>query len=120
VGATLIDGIILAIPNFIFRAAFSYATAETLAVIVGLIYFVALVGSRGQTVGNMAVSTRIIDARTGGPISYAKALGRYVSQIVLAVVFLIPFILSCLWPLWDRRKQTLHDKMAGTLVVKTR
>lgn len=119
VGATIIDGIILAIPNFIFRAALSYAAAETLAVIVGLVYYVALLGGRGQTVGNMAVGTRVIEARTGGPISYGRALGRWASELVLAILFFIPFILSCLWPLWDRQKQTLHDKMAGTLVIRT-
>jgi uncharacterized RDD family membrane protein YckC len=24
-----------------------------------------------------------------------------------------------LWPLWDRQKQTLHDKIAGTVVLRT-
>jgi uncharacterized RDD family membrane protein YckC len=32
-------------------------------------------------------------------------------------IFLI--LLDVLWPLWDEKKQTLHDKAAGTFVIKT-
>ena len=28
-------------------------------------------------------------------------------------------LLDVLWPLWDEQKQTLHDKAAGTFVIKT-
>ncbi len=28
-------------------------------------------------------------------------------------------LLDDLWMLWDKQKQTLHDKIAGTIVVKT-
>jgi uncharacterized RDD family membrane protein YckC len=30
----------------------------------------------------------------------------------------LPLLISYLWPLWDSRNQTLHDKMASTIVVK--
>jgi uncharacterized RDD family membrane protein YckC len=30
---------------------------------------------------------------------------------------LVIYLVNILWPLWDPRKQTLHDKVAGTLVV---
>jgi hypothetical protein len=30
----------------------------------------------------------------------------------------IPHYLDLLWPLWDRQNQTLHDKVASTLVVR--
>jgi uncharacterized RDD family membrane protein YckC len=30
----------------------------------------------------------------------------------------VPIILDYLWPLWDRENQTLHDKIAGTVVLK--
>jgi len=29
-------------------------------------------------------------------------------------------VLDVLWPLWDRRNQTLHDKIVGTLILRTR
>jgi len=30
----------------------------------------------------------------------------------------IPAILDYLWPLWDRKKQALHDKVVGSVVVR--
>ena len=38
-----------------------------------------------------------------------------------AVLTLVPFVgslLDLLWPLWDPRNQTLHDKAAGTVVLR--
>ena len=39
-------------------------------------------------------------------------------QIVLAFTIIGGF-LDVLWPLWDRQNQTLHDKAAGTVVLRT-
>jgi uncharacterized RDD family membrane protein YckC len=36
------------------------------------------------------------------------------------MLFVIPILVDDLWPLWDKQKQTLHDKVAGTVVVKRR
>lgn len=117
VGATIVDGLILLIPNLILRYA-GRAGGGVLALIVDAAYITLMLGQRGQTVGNMAVHTRVVDSRTGGQISYAKALGRWASELVLVILFLIPWILDILWPLWDRDNQTLHDKMAGTVVLR--
>ena len=40
-------------------------------------------------------------------------------EYVLSIIFLIPWVLDMLFPLWDRMKQTLHDKAVGAVVVKT-
>ena len=32
--------------------------------------------------------------------------------------FLLPLVLAYLWPLWDKRNQTLDDKMVNTIVVR--
>jgi uncharacterized RDD family membrane protein YckC len=29
-------------------------------------------------------------------------------------------LLSDFWPLWDKKRQTLHDKAVGTVVVRSR
>ncbi len=36
------------------------------------------------------------------------------------VTFGIYCVVDYLWPLWDRNRQALHDKMAETLVVQGR
>ena len=117
VGATVVDGLILFIPNIILRYAGGSAGGGLLSVILDAAYITVMLGQKGQTVGNMAVHTRVVDARTGGPISYGKALGRWASEFVLVLLLVIPWILDVLWPLWDRDNQTLHDKMAGTVVL---
>jgi len=32
--------------------------------------------------------------------------------------FVVPLLLSVLWPIWDSRNQTLVDKIASTLVLR--
>ena len=117
-GATVVDGLILLIPNLILRVGAGTAGGNALALIVDAAYITLMLGQRGQTVGNMAVHTRVVDSRTGGQISYGKALGRWASELVLVILFVIPWILDVLWPLWDRDNQTLHDKMVGTVVLR--
>ena len=57
--------------------------------------------SRGQTVGMMAVSARAVDARTGGPIGFGRALGRAPFEYLLVIVFFIPWVVDMLFPAWD-------------------
>jgi uncharacterized RDD family membrane protein YckC len=38
----------------------------------------------------------------------------------LVLLLLLPLLLDYLWMIWDPRKQTLHDKLAGTFVVQAR
>jgi uncharacterized RDD family membrane protein YckC len=68
------------------------------------------------TPGKMAVSARIVDARTGGHPSPAQYIGRYFAYYIS----LIPLGLGFLWVAWDERKQGWHDKLAGTVVVRRR
>ena len=68
---------------------------------------------RGATPGKMAISARIVDARTGGAPSNGQLVGRYFAYIVSA----LPLFVGFLWVGIDRRKQGFHDKLAGTVVV---
>jgi uncharacterized RDD family membrane protein YckC len=61
----------------------------------------------------MIAQVRIV--RTdGAPLSFADALVRGLASVFSAVVVLIGF----LWMLRDPDRQTWHDKIAGTYVVK--
>ena len=55
---------------------------------------------------------------TLSPIGYGPALGREFFRMLLVAFFYIPFFIDGLWPLWDRGKQTLHHKVARTVVVR--
>ena len=67
----------------------------------------------GQTVGKKAMGIRVIDFRTGGSIGHGRAFIRWIGRYVSA----IPCLLGYFWMLWDKEKQTWHDKLATTVVV---
>jgi uncharacterized RDD family membrane protein YckC len=84
--------------------------------VVGVGYYIYFEGSEsGQTVGKKAMSIRVVDLATGGPLGYGKAGLRYVGKIISG----IPCYLGYLWMLWDQDQQTWHDKIATTTVVPT-
>jgi uncharacterized RDD family membrane protein YckC len=92
----------------------------SLQAVIVIAYGSILCGSiRGQTVGMMLVGSRCIDEQRGGPIGFPRALGRAAFEYLLAIVFLIPWIIDMLFPIWDPKSQTLHDKVTRTVVVKT-
>ncbi len=119
--ATLVDGILLGIVSAIFLAATGTGRGAGYFVeaVLQAVYLILMIGGHGgRTIGNMAASTVTIDGRTGAPASYDRAVPRTLVEIVLAFT-IIGGILDILWPLWDRQNQTLHDKAAGTVVLRT-
>lgn len=72
--------------------------------------------TKQATPGKMAVRARIVDARTGANITTGQAIGRYLAYFVSA----IPLMLGIIWVGIDRRKQGWHDKLAGTVVIRTK
>lgn len=68
---------------------------------------------KGATPGKMVLGLKIVDAKTGGPISFGQAVVRYLGYIPSGLVFGLGF----LWTAWDPRKQGWHDKLARTVVV---
>jgi uncharacterized RDD family membrane protein YckC len=84
------------------------------------IYDTAMIGSRNQTFGKMALHIQVVDeADRATPIGYARAFTRWLSTAFLWALFTVPGVLDHLWPLRDGRRQTLHDKFARSVVVRT-
>lgn len=81
-----------------------------LPAIAVLVFWIA----KQATPGKMAISARIVDAKTGGKPTSAQLIGRYFGYFVS----IIPFFLGLLWVAFDPRKQGWHDKLAGTVVVR--
>ena len=82
------------------------------AIITTIIYCKKV--SRGQSWGHKAVGIRIVDANTGQSISAGKVFVRQICRIFSGAVCYLGY----LWMLWDPRKQTWHDKMVSTVVIK--
>jgi len=68
------------------------------------------------TPGKMALSIRIVDATTGSAPSAAQCAGRYLAYFVS----ITPLALGLIWVAFDKRKQGWHDKLAGTVVVRSK
>jgi len=93
--------------------------------VLWIAYGTLMCGSpRGQTVGMMAVSVRALRDESLAELGYGRALGRALFEGLLRLLNLLFFLLGLLWlldmlfPLWDRKRQTLHDKVAGSVVLK--
>lgn len=78
---------------------------------------VALTALTGGTLGKLIVGTRVVRVGDWRPITMGAALTRWVVIVVLSVV---PFggIVDALYIFAGELKQTLHDKAAGTTVVR--
>ncbi len=73
----------------------------------------------------MEISVRRWDAP--GQLPWATVARRVVVMYGIAALNLLPVLsviafllatLNYLWPLWDKRRQALHDKFADTVVVE--
>ncbi|MFY9487768.1 MAG: RDD family protein [Solirubrobacterales bacterium] len=75
---------------------------------------------RGQSPGKQAMAIKIVRL-DGLPISFSTYLVRvWVAGLINAITLGLFMIATNLWPLWDARRQTLHDKLAGTVVLDLR
>lgn len=80
-------------------------------------------GPSGQTIGKRILRIRVADDDTGTSIGPNRGIGRsgttYLFGFAAAVHPLGVFVplLDGLWPLWDQRRQTWHDKAVRSVVL---
>lgn len=136
VGASLLDGLISGVPVAIGYGVFiadiltrqnryddgPSAFAIILLVVgvlasfgLGLWNRVFRQGRTGQSIGKSVLHLRLIDSGTGQTIGAGRAFLRE----FLSGIFNNACFLDSLWPLWDEQKQTWHDKVCNTWVVRT-
>jgi uncharacterized RDD family membrane protein YckC len=133
VGGAVIDAIIISVVSLIYLVpahAFSTHRAANghvagiarggaiVVIIIGALYAAFLIGLRGQTLGMMAMRIKAVDANSGELIGFGKALGRDLLERLFSILFVIPLIIDLLFPLWDPRHQTLHDKAVNSVVIR--
>jgi uncharacterized RDD family membrane protein YckC len=133
-GAYLLDFLVIGIPFAILAIILAVAVApdegsgdvdEGAAGILVLLYvlgFIALWayyvllegGPTGQTIGKKAVGIRVVSMQTGGPIGYGKS---FIRTLIRTFISGNICLLGFLWMLWDKEKQTWHDKLSDSVVV---
>jgi uncharacterized RDD family membrane protein YckC len=84
---------------------------------------------KAATPGKLVLGLRIRLRETPGQLSWRTIALRWLGQNAATVAGLIPYVggllglyslLDVLWPLWDDKRQAIHDKIAHTNVVRTR
>jgi uncharacterized RDD family membrane protein YckC len=76
-------------------------------------YFVWFWRHGGQTLAAKTWRMRVT-SRDGGEVSRTQAVARYLYACLLVPLF----GLAILWAFFDRDRQFLHDRLAGTRIVK--
>jgi uncharacterized RDD family membrane protein YckC len=134
-GGALIDGILLGIVNQIVGAATNSSIASIIALVISAGYFIYFHSSGGQSLGQKAVKVKVIDQANGGLLDTTRAGTRWLVAniasfgfllvillggfgVVLGLIIAFASLLGYLWMLWDPNKQTWHDKVAKSVVVK--
>lgn len=112
--------------------------------LIWFLYIFIMHGKYGQTLGKMACKIKVVDHETEQPISYRQSLLREGIQIGIWLAFFSQqlvskidsefppkalFFLSCLPLIWfigevvsifsNKKRRSLHDYIAGTVVVRT-
>lgn len=121
--ALLIDLAVTTIPIWLLplitsddAAGWAFVGGALWLVIVVVYFTVSHGAAHGQTVGKRTLKIRVVRAG-GGRVGYARAFGRI--AVVLAFMFVgaLPLVVDLFLPLFDQRRQALHDKVVDTLVI---
>lgn len=112
--AAFIDGLILVIPSFAIQYLFGRGPSFLINMAIGWLYSALQEsGPQQATIGKKALGLNVTTI-DGHQLSFSQATGRFFGKYISTIILLIGYLMM----IWDERKQTLHDKMAGALVVK--
>jgi uncharacterized RDD family membrane protein YckC len=104
----------------VLRAAYVLSVAQ---LVIGVLYEIGFLMWRSATPGKLLVGLRVRRWADGGRLDLTTVAKRVLaSQIASAAPQVGPVyqLVDCLWPLRDRRRQALHDKLARSCVVRPR
>jgi uncharacterized RDD family membrane protein YckC len=115
--AYLLDSIIIGAAGMILTSGSREEMAMSFASIVaGWLYFSLMESSKYQaTLGKMALTMKVTD-ESGNKISFGRATGRHFAKILSAITLGIGYLMI----VWTKKKQGLHDKLAHTIIVRTK
>jgi len=114
--------VVIVIVGVILAAVFG-AISSALGLLFGLVLYVAAFGylmlqmvkqgNTGQTIGKKIMGLKVISEKTGQVIGPGMSIARYFAHIVDSIICYVGW----LFPLWDAKKQTIADKLIGTVVI---
>lgn len=103
-------------------------TISLISAVISLVYNVGFLMWKQATPGKLMMGLRVRRRETPGPMPLGTILVRWLTQFAPSYVLgQVPFVgylsstyvlLDSAWPLWDDKRQAIHDKAAKTNVVK--
>ncbi len=130
-GALVLDWIIVGAVWFCFflLAGVLETTAPTLrtiSLIAGVVVIIALPiynycflqSWNGATVGKRLLGIAVVRERSNHTLPASSLFGRWAMTNCLGILCNIGALLDHLWPLWDDKNQTIHDKVVSSIVVR--
>jgi uncharacterized RDD family membrane protein YckC len=105
-GAAFLDVILVSILG-------SFVGGPPLGFLVALAYFAGMWAWKGTTIGGIVLNLKVVRL-DDKPVTFLVALVRGLASAFSVIILFLGFF----WMIWDREKQTWHDKIAGTVVVR--
>jgi uncharacterized RDD family membrane protein YckC len=132
IGGLVVDQAVAGLPVFLVFLALGYTGGDMVKgtpafwfniafISVGLVHETIGISRFGRTVGKWVCRTRVIDVNDGGGVSVSAAVIRSLVPAAFGVVPVVGLFLEMgvyFWAFVDPRRQAVHDKAAGTLVVR--
>lgn len=85
---------------------------------IGWLIWSVIVWARGQSPGKQILGMRVVNLRTGSRASWGRMFVReIIAKPIISILGFFTLGLINFWLVWDKNKQELWDKVAGTLVV---
>ncbi len=122
-GASLLDGLIVGVAGLIVGAVFGSSASfwggynpitTVVNGVIGWLYFALQEAGNSQaTIGKKALRIKVTNMN-GGKLTFGQATGRHFAKWISTILLLFGYFMM----LWDDKSQTLHDKLAGALVVR--
>ena len=70
-------------------------------------------GTTGSSIGKSIMKFKVVSEKTGQPIGFGMSIVRQLAHIIDGAICYIGY----LFPLWDAKRQTIADKIMGTICV---
>jgi len=141
--------LLIIVPLPLSAANADFSTSLVIVTVIAFLYGSLFIGlGHGQTIGMRVVSIRCVDQDGVTELTYTRAAKRAATygallllgsvyhfhvyshpttqqlhlenhHVLIFLVFYLPHLADLLWVAWDKRNQTLHDKVARSIVIKT-
>jgi uncharacterized RDD family membrane protein YckC len=104
--------------------AYCYQEESTIGVLVNWLAYLAIAayvvwnygykqGTTGSSIGKSIMKFKVVSETTGEPLGFGMSLVRQIAHFVDAIICYVGF----LFPLWDKKRQTLADKIMTTVCL---